>query len=390
MRNFSDVLVRGNLCGRSLIAVTLLFLTIDVVFANADESDIARILEFRNQQIENSRGDNEKKFASKINFTKMVRLNGINHVINVRGNDRNNPVLLFLHGGAGWPILPLAYKYFRSWENEFIVVQWDQRGAGKTHCANPTYDASTATFEDFLADAEALVEYLRITLKKKKIILLGASWGSALGVHLIKKRPKWFSAYIGTGQVTYGWEQEIDGYNYVLREAYARDDKEGVAELLALRPYPGDESYIEKLSVQRKYAHKYGGGLVGGTDFMTFYNNAFFESPDYTLSDWRCFYNAITSNQHKDLMDRQFKKKSDSGNLHSLGYNFDVPIFFFLGTLDEYVSMRRRADYLFNIVAPQKRLVLFDNSAHAPPLEEPEAFLNAMKMYVLPVVVIQH
>ena len=359
------------------------------LWAWAEEARIAsidKILDFRDQQLTSNLAQEKTTSNNGIESTETVSLNGLNHVINIRGQDLNNPILLVLHGGAGWPLWPLAYKYFRSWEKNFTVVQWDQRGAGKTHCANPDYDPSAATFEDFLSDTVAVVDYLRTRLNKQKIVVLGASWGSALGIHLIKKKPEWIAAYIGTGQVAYVWEQEKEGYAFVLREAYARGDKAGIAALEALKPYPSKGNYMDKVAVQRKYALKYGGGRVHGTDFMSYYHSAFFESPDYTLGDWACFYDAIQDDYYSGLMARQFKQDSDTGNLPALGNVFDVPIFFFLGKQDEYVSMRLGVDYFMDIKAPYKRLVLFDESAHAALMEQPEAFFNAIQTHVLPIV----
>lgn len=316
--------------------------------------------------------------------TEYVFLNGISHAINVRDGYKGHPVVLYLHGGPGWPISPLSYRYFKEWEDSFTLIHWDQRGAGKTLCENKNYDPSTATFDDFYQDTVAMVKHLRGKYKKDKIIILGHSWGSLLGIHLVKNHPEWVSAYIGTGQIAYNWEQEKSGYKFVLREAYARDDIEGIKELEALKPYPDTGDYISKLFVQRKYIAKYGGSLSDSTSFLSYYYTAYFESPDYTQEDWACFFDAVNGNYHNALMVRQYAKDSEFGNLPALGYDFEVPMLFFLGEHDEHISARLGAEYFANIKAPYKKLVLFSNSAHAPPLEEPKAFLKALVDYVLP------
>jgi hypothetical protein len=60
-----------------------------------------------------------------------VKIGGIDQWIQIRGQDRNNPVLLCLHGGPGGSWLALT-TLFLPWEKEFTLVQWDQRGTGKT------------------------------------------------------------------------------------------------------------------------------------------------------------------------------------------------------------------------------------------------------------------
>ena len=351
-----------------------------------DVNGIERVMEYRENQIALNGSRNSISNSNAIIATEMVTLNGIDHAITIRGEHRDNPAVLFLHGGPGWPSMPWSYKYFRAWEKKFTVIQWDQRGAGKTFCANPDYDPSDASFEDYLSDAEAMVGYLREYLNKEKIIIFGQSWGSLLGVHLVKKRPGWISAYVGSGQIFNSWEHEKDGFAFALGKAYALGDEEGLQDLSELQPYPGGDNFIEKIFVQRTYIEKYGGTLVSQKSVMDYYLNAFFHSPDYSLADWECFFKSIEGNNHQNLLARQFKKDSDIGNLQRLGFKFDVPMFFFLGDHDKQVSTRLGIQYFLSISAPLKRLIMFENSAHGPFLEEPEKFIKSMEAHVLPVI----
>ena len=87
-----------------------------------------------------------------IDVMESVRINGLDQWLQIRGYDRDNPVLLYLHGGPGSVIMPFSYMFVPDWEKNFTVVNWDQRGTGKTRCANPDYDPVEATFEDFFTD----------------------------------------------------------------------------------------------------------------------------------------------------------------------------------------------------------------------------------------------
>ena len=109
--------------------------------------------------------------------------------------------------------MPLSWWYDRGWEDYFTVVEWDQRGAGKTYLINdPRAVAPTMTRERFVEDAEEMTAWLRKDLGKPKIFVWGHSWGSYLGLELARRHPDWLYAYIGTGQVTNSPESERRGY----------------------------------------------------------------------------------------------------------------------------------------------------------------------------------
>ncbi len=61
-----------------------------------------------------------------------------------------------------------------------------------------------------------MTEHLRERFGQEKIILMGHSWGSYLGVKTIQKYPERYAAYIGIGQVTDQKESERIAYDYML------------------------------------------------------------------------------------------------------------------------------------------------------------------------------
>ena len=146
-----------------------------------------------------------------------VRIGGIDQWISVRGADRENPVLLYLHGGPAAPMMPAAWTFQRPWEDYFTVVQWDQRAAGRTYRANdPDSVAPTITIDRYMTDAIELIDWLRDTYGKRKVVLVGHSWGTVIGMRVLLERPDLLHAYVGIGQSLHPQADEAVGYRYAL------------------------------------------------------------------------------------------------------------------------------------------------------------------------------
>jgi len=129
-----------------------------------------------------------------------VPIGGIEQWIQIGGQAPSHPVLLYLHGGPGGTSVPAAAAW-QPWEAHFTVVHWDQRGAGRTYRRNGAAGCGRLTLERMVQDGIEVAEFLIAHTGQPKIFLVGHSWGSALGIHLLKRRPELFSAYVGTGQL---------------------------------------------------------------------------------------------------------------------------------------------------------------------------------------------
>ena len=167
-----------------------------------------------------------------------VPINGIGQWITVTGAACGNPVILFLHGGPGNALSPYADAIYAGWERHYTLVQWDQRGAGMTYAKQRPTDDVPLTLEQMRDDGIAVARYLRQRLGKDKVILMGSSWGSILGVHMAKARPDLFHAYVGTAQVVNARDNEAGMYRQVLALAQAAGDSATVDKLAALGAPP--------------------------------------------------------------------------------------------------------------------------------------------------------
>jgi pimeloyl-ACP methyl ester carboxylesterase len=173
-----------------------------------------------------------------IDEARYVAVGGLEQWITIRGEDRKNPVLLFLHGGPGDATNPWGYAGFRSWLRSFTVVQWDQRGAGRTLGRNGPSLAPTITIDRMVQDGIELAELLRKELQKDKIVLVGHSFGSILGVLMAKARPDLFYAYVGTAQVGDEVRNYAVAYTDLLKKAEILRDPRAIRELKEIGPPP--------------------------------------------------------------------------------------------------------------------------------------------------------
>lgn len=301
-----------------------------------------------------------------IDTLERVELGGIPQWISVRGRDRRNPVLLYLHGGPGFPTMPVSYRWQRPWEEYFTVVQWDQRGAGKTYAASdPAAVRPTLTVPRMVADAEELVRHLRARYGHGKIVLLGHSWGSVIGVELARRHPEWFHAYVGMGQVVDVAEQERLGYEALVDSATRARDTAALRELRALAPYPERDGAtpVEKLYAERKWMRAYG-GYNHQQPHDDYYGALVAMSPVYTDAEVGAFGPAI---------EFSFRALWPQLQRHAIWEvtELRVPVVLLHGVHDLTTPLSLAERWYAGLRAPSKALVRFERSAHMVMMEEP-------------------
>jgi proline iminopeptidase len=301
-----------------------------------------------------------------------VVLGGARQIVNVRGSDRANPILLFVHGGPGAVEMPVPWAFQRPWEDFFTVVQWDQRGAGRSFpLNNPKTLAPTLTPERYRDDTIELIQLLCHKYNKRKILLLGHSWGTIVGLSVAMKRPDLLYAYIGMGQIIDFRENERVGYEWTLERAHNDHNAKAEQELEALRPYPGSGGFdIQKMTTERKWSIHYG-ALAAGRDNADFYFHAPRLSPLYTAADrkvWDEGSQFTIATLFPKLADITFQDVDQ----------LSVPTFLFMGRHDYTTPWPLAHRWLDRLQVPRKAMVWFENSAHLPMIEEPGHMLKAL------------
>jgi pimeloyl-ACP methyl ester carboxylesterase len=307
-----------------------------------------------------------------------TKIGGLDQWINVRGQDKANPIILFVHGGPASPLIPTLWQFQRPIEEYFTVVNYDQRGAGKTYVeAHSDAIGDTLHIPRYIDDAIEVAEHVRKRYRKSKLILMGHSWGTVIGMGAALKRPDLFYAYVGVGQVINTRENERISFQYGMEQAQARGNTAALKEMQSIAPYPGDQPITrERIIVARKWAQFYG-GLSAFREESTYFYNASLLSPEYTAADV-CGI--------------------DQGNVFTLGrilpefievdyksvMSFPIALVMFMGRHDYTTPSQPTADWLARVDAPAKQGVWFERSSHMIPWEEPGKMLMSLVQYVRP------
>jgi pimeloyl-ACP methyl ester carboxylesterase len=308
-----------------------------------------------------------------IDSLEKVTLGGLEQWILIRGWDKSAPVMLFLHGGPGGGDIAMGRHFHTRLERSFVVVRWDQRGAGKSY--NSDIPPESMTIEQFVSDTLELVEILRKRFDVTKIYLVGHSWGSELGCLTVAQRPEVFHAFVGVGQLVEFNENERISYEFALAKANELNNQQAISELENIGPPPHG---IEKLMIQRKWLDKFGGVFYSDTTFSDLWKIGI-TSPDCSLFDgYRYFRGQFFS------LENMWEDDVSKINLFELAPKIEVPIYFFIGRHDYNTPFEIAVKYYESLEAPNgKQLIWFENSAHMVPIDEPDKFCDILINTVL-------
>ncbi len=301
-----------------------------------------------------------------------IPLGGVEQAVHIWGTRQENPVVLFLHGGPGIPNRHGMAKNHMDLLEDFTIVAWDQRGTGGSYfgCA-----PETLTLDQLIADCAQLLDYLCRELDKKKIFLLGGSWGTELGTFVCQRHPDKVAGYIGYGQVVNGIENENLSYAFALEQAQAAGNAEDIAELERIGP-PVDGQYkpvFEGLMAQRRIMKKYGGHSTKKGGYFSGTVVPILTSPELSIRDkigTAKGYKVCLSQMWPTIVHYDFVK--DCGP-------FPMPYYIFQGRLDRNTPSALVQEFYDSIQAPDKDLIWFEHSAHGPLGEEPEKFKQLMR-----------
>ncbi|MBD7911312.1 MULTISPECIES: alpha/beta hydrolase [Clostridium] len=289
--------------------------------------------------------------------------------ITARGKNKDNPVILFLSETPGESSLASTRRTLSSLEEDFVVVNWEQPGAGKSYNA---LDMNSISIDTYISDGYEISKYLCKKFNKNKIYVVGESWGGILGIKLIQRHPELYDAFVGIGQmVSFNRSNSYSYYTALELAAKNADDKE-LRKLKAqgAPPYLGDDVF-EKEGIYLDYLN-YHVAPESNKDSLI----ANIAGPEYGLIDK---FNIIRGN------------KNISSNIYHKIYNVDllgdstnlqVPVYFLQGKNDVYSPGKFVEEYYNSLNVPHKELIWFEKSGHDLWVTEGEKFTQSIKKYL--------
>ncbi|HEX4098559.1 MAG TPA: alpha/beta hydrolase [Caulobacteraceae bacterium] len=291
-----------------------------------------------------------------------VDINGSPQWITVRSRNRNNPALLWLHGGPGIAMSNQA-PLFAKWEQDFTIIQWDQPGGGATYARSGPEGIGELSVERYVRDAIAVAEWSRRQLGCRKLVVVGTSWGTVLGLELASRRPDLVAAYVGTAQFISGSRGARLGYDLALKAARERKDSAAVAELMRAGPPPYDR--FEDFIVRQKYVTPPGQKPSAAEAAAIAAAGKLLAPPPPPGASY-----VATGLPKVDVVQgflsvqRAMFKPTAAFEAESLGLTFKVPMFFFQGADDWNTPTALVREYVARIRAPVKKLVIIPGADH--------------------------
>ncbi len=308
--------------------------------------------------------------GANVNAEHAIEAAGARLYMLVRGANPGAPILLWLHGGPGGAERPLFRLYNADLEKHFLVAYLDQRGAGRSF--DRRADPGALTVARHLADLDVVIDRLRADYGREKVILLGHSWGSLLGLLYARRHGGKVAAILGTGVGVSAAATQRAQYEFIQSEAERRRDADGLRKIAALGPPPF--SAREELASQA-LVDRYGG--------------YFHRQPNFTWAVARAVAGGLVGplEIRRIIQGNDVSLEAMNAELARLDVTrevpaLDVPLAFLLGRHDRQTDSRLAAAWFDRPSAPRKRLVWFEHSAHNVPFEEPDAFNAAIPRLV--------
>lgn len=317
-----------------------------------------------------------KSRAQPIDEKGFVRIGGIEQWITIKGSRCANPVILFLHGGPGNPNSPFAASMYASWEKDFTIVQWDQRGAGMTFGRNKPAEEDRLTIEQMRDDGLAVATYLQQHLGQRKVILMGSSWSSILGVYMIKARPELFYAYVGSSHIVGSRENQATTYTRLLAMARDSGDKDSIAKLEAV----GSPPWINPRNsgIVRRMVYKY---EAMHTDASPKTWNI---APEYATAKAQADYEGGEDYSYIQFVGMKGDGMYAGVDLPKLGTTFAIPFYMVQGEADLLTLPDVSRRYFESIKAPRKGFVSVPRAGHDPNQAMIDAQFRILKERVVP------
>jgi pimeloyl-ACP methyl ester carboxylesterase len=305
---------------------------------------------------------------------RFVEIGGIEQWIGIRGENHDNPILLLIHGGPG-----SSYSIFtpllRAWEKHFTIVQWDQRGSGKTFAQTGPRMTGEISMGQLARDGIEVAKYVCARLGKDRLFLLASSFGSTFGLQMARCCPNLFYAYIGTDQNVGMVRGREELHRELIQRLRAAGLTKGAKAIERIGKDPTRWTADDFTTVAR---WKMKSAPRGYRRTMKLLKNAVWYAPSWTLRDIRAFVAGMRFSLEQIL------PEASRYDAWQQGIRFGIPFFIFQGEDDVLTTPKMARAYFDDAIAPVKNMSLIVDAGHFAAFLQPEQFLQQLLSLVRP------
>jgi len=282
-------------------------------------------------------------FGKSIHESLSIKAGNILQWIKIDGDNDQDPVLLFLHGGPGGSVMSYANRFTKDLQKHFIVVQWDQRETSKTKSLNSSSEPLTISLIE--KDAVEVINYLRNKFHQDKIYLVGHSWGGFLALEVASHHPELLAACFAASPMVHQIESEKMALDKMKAIAGEQNNKNALQELDIIKiPFENGT----QLFFHRKWLYL----LIN------------MQQPSFTKSyveNWSTVWLSIYN-------------EACAINFSEAAPEIKCPIYFLIGRKDFQTNFNLAKSYFEKLKAEKKELFWFNDSAHGLNLTESQKF----------------
>ncbi len=331
---------------------------------------VSRLINSNKNKIDTQNGIQESTY---------IDIDGMKQYIQIRGENTENPVMIFIHGGPASPMGYVSAYYQKELESELTIINYDQRGCGRTYYANDC-DANS-NIGLLVDDLNSIVEYAKKRFGKNNVIIAGHSWGTVIGSIYVQKHPENVSCYIGISQITSLYENKLNAAKTALEKDAIKgtEDEQKLTNLInkmsKVKEY--DDMPLDDLGQLVSITSKYiacEGEMSGLSQMITGIT-----SPDMNFNDMKWFLSQMDTEkffaQNKEIMEYAFF----GFDIDMLSKNYNVPVYYIAGKGDYAVCQKDIETYYESIEAPDKAFYWIENAGHSMFMDNPKLYCDTIK-----------
>ncbi|MFE3196126.1 alpha/beta fold hydrolase [Nocardia sp. NPDC059240] len=326
---------------------------------------VKRVINAKRLRITDPRGVDESGF---------VRIGGLAQWISIRGDNRDNPVIVEIQGGPGASNLVFMTRT-RGWERDFTIVRWDVRGSGKTFAAAPG-NQGEMNLDQIYRDALEVIDNVRRRMGVDRVLLVANSFGTNIGLRLARNHPELFHAYVGTDQNINAGGRERSAYEAMVARLRAQGKKKELAEAEAMGP---DKSTWtpEQWSKYNKFVIT--SDPLSFDTMKTVVIRSLWFSPLHSLRGLRLYLKGMTFSEQMGTQAVIIDEWAE-------GLTFRLPMFVFQGDSDALTPPSPARAYVDAINAPLKDFALIHEASHFAGFRHPDQFQHLLLTKVRPLI----